>query len=87
MSSALFIDTLTRPIGQRFFDGSVELEVVESKTASGVCNGVNYCDKEYRNCFYFGRCNVWPRYVRGLCSKARNDNKDVYFKEVTDEKQ
>ena len=63
---------MERKIGEKFNYGDVTLEVTESHKSDGCCDCYflpNWCSESFD--------------TRGKCSKrARDDKRDVYFKEV-----
>lgn len=71
---------LTRPIGSTFYDHGIKLKVCDAGTID-----LSPC---YRFCHYHNeRCSN-SMHIHGFCGNiTRLDHKDVYFMEVTDEKQ
>lgn len=77
-----FLDAspLTRPIGSTFYDHGIKLKVCDA-----VSIDLSPC---YKVCHYHNeRCGN-SMHIHGFCGNiTRLDHKDVYFREVTDEKQ
>lgn len=69
---------LTRPIGSTFYDKGKKMQVCE-RTTEWLCS---------KHCYYHDSLCGLSMPIHGLCTQStRSDKKNIYFKEVKDEKQ